>query len=263
MVVHLADDEQYPHRLAEDVEEERRLFHVAITRASTHATIVTGPTSEPVRRRTHQRTVGTSSRVVAPSRTGPGAARRRRQRRRRTTWPRRSTPRGSRRFEALKELRNELRDGKPAYVVFDNKTLVAIARTVPSTLTELSRISGVGPAKLEQYGEAVISLLAAAGVTSGPAGRTAHWRGYGGRSDGRPPPARAPDVARPAAHVGLRGCHPGRHLPDRHVARAPRRGSRRRSTPRRSCSCSAPPPRTTGWPSRSAPGRSCSASTTR
>jgi DNA helicase-2/ATP-dependent DNA helicase PcrA len=44
--------------------------------------------------------------------------------------------------------------------VFDNKTLVAIARTVPSTLTELSRISGVGPAKLERYGEAVIALLA-------------------------------------------------------------------------------------------------------
>ena len=53
-----------------------------------------------------------------------------------------------------------MRDGKPAYVVFDNKTLVAIARTVPSTLTELSRISGVGPAKLERYGEAVIALLA-------------------------------------------------------------------------------------------------------
>ncbi len=86
---------------------------------------------------------------------------------------------GLARFEALKELRNELRDGKPAYVVFDNKTLVAIARTVPSTLTELSRISGVGPAKLERYGEAVISLLATAGVTSGPAGRTAHRQGYG------------------------------------------------------------------------------------
>ena len=45
--------------------------------------------------------------------------------------------------------------------VFDNKTLVAIARTMPTTLTELSRISGVGPAKLERYGEAVITLLAA------------------------------------------------------------------------------------------------------
>ncbi len=43
VVVHLAGAEQYPHRLAEAVEEERRLFNVAITRARRHATIVTGP----------------------------------------------------------------------------------------------------------------------------------------------------------------------------------------------------------------------------
>ncbi len=47
VVVHLADAEQYPHRLADDVEEERRLFHVAITRASRQATIVTGPNPSP------------------------------------------------------------------------------------------------------------------------------------------------------------------------------------------------------------------------
>ena len=46
---------------------------------------------------------------------------------------------GQRRFEALKGLRNGLRDGKPAYVVFDNKTLVAIARQVPASKSELSR----------------------------------------------------------------------------------------------------------------------------
>ena len=57
------------------------------------------------------------------------------------------------------DLRNELRDGKPAYVVFDNKTLVAIARQAPTTLRDLGRISGVGPAKLERYGDAVIGLM--------------------------------------------------------------------------------------------------------
>ena len=57
-------------------------------------------------------------------------------------------------------LRNDLRDGKPAYVVFDNKTLAAIARTAPTTLRDLGRISGVGPAKLERYGNAVIELIA-------------------------------------------------------------------------------------------------------
>ncbi len=159
VIVHFVDSEQYPHRLADDVEEERRLFHVAITRCSTHATIVTGPRPSPfVAELTEE---PSERRVVSSHRPEPAAARR--------ASPSASTSddvaasldaAGLARFEALKELRNELRDGKPAYVVFDNKTLVAIARTVPSTLTELSRISGVGPAKLERYGEAVIALLA-------------------------------------------------------------------------------------------------------
>jgi superfamily II DNA helicase RecQ len=70
-------------------------------------------------------------------------------------------PAGQRRLVALRELRNELRDGKPAYVVFDNKTLAAIARAAPSTLGELARIAGVGPAKLDRYGEAVLAAVAA------------------------------------------------------------------------------------------------------
>ncbi|MGI9644856.1 MAG: ATP-dependent helicase, partial [Ilumatobacteraceae bacterium] len=47
VVVHLADVDQYPHRLAEDEEEERRLFHVAITRASVRAVIVSGEYPSP------------------------------------------------------------------------------------------------------------------------------------------------------------------------------------------------------------------------
>ena len=64
------------------------------------------------------------------------------------------------RFERLKVLRTELAAGKPAYVVFDNKTLAAIARTSPTTKQELSRISGVGPAKLDKYGDAFVELIA-------------------------------------------------------------------------------------------------------
>ncbi len=44
-------------------------------------------------------------------------------------------------------------------MVFDNKTLVAIAREAPTSLRELGRISGVGPAKLERYGDPVIELM--------------------------------------------------------------------------------------------------------
>ena len=48
----------------------------------------------------------------------------------------------------------------PAYTVFQNATLRAIATARPATLAELSEINGVGEAKLAKYGEAVLDLLA-------------------------------------------------------------------------------------------------------
>jgi DNA helicase II / ATP-dependent DNA helicase PcrA len=50
-------------------------------------------------------------------------------------------------------------DEVPPYVVFDNKTLDAIARTRPQTLGDLSQLPGVGPVKLERYGDAVLALV--------------------------------------------------------------------------------------------------------
>ena len=50
-------------------------------------------------------------------------------------------------------------DGKPAYTVFDDKTLASIAQQLPGTLAELAQIKGIGPAKLEQYGDAVLSVI--------------------------------------------------------------------------------------------------------
>jgi DNA helicase-2/ATP-dependent DNA helicase PcrA len=155
VVVHHVDAEQYPHRLAEDVEEERRLFHVAFTRASVHATIVPGPSPSPF---VDELTIEPSSeRVVSSHRTEPVPVR--------STSAKKADPLAgldadaTRRFEHLKQLRTQLAAGKPAYVVFDNKTLAAIARTAPTTKQELSRISGVGPAKLDKYGDAFIELI--------------------------------------------------------------------------------------------------------
>jgi DNA helicase-2/ATP-dependent DNA helicase PcrA len=51
------------------------------------------------------------------------------------------------------------KDEVPPYVVFDNKTLDAIARTRPQTLRDLSALPGVGPVKLERYGDAVLALV--------------------------------------------------------------------------------------------------------
>jgi DNA helicase-2/ATP-dependent DNA helicase PcrA len=49
-------------------------------------------------------------------------------------------------------------DGVPPYVVFHDTVLRAIADAQPRSLGELSQIAGVGPAKLERYGDAVLAV---------------------------------------------------------------------------------------------------------
>ncbi len=64
-------------------------------------------------------------------------------------------------FDRLRALRRELAEERqvPAYVVFNDATLVEMATERPRTLGELSQISGVGPTKLSRYGEVVLALL--------------------------------------------------------------------------------------------------------
>ncbi|MCB0979808.1 MAG: HRDC domain-containing protein, partial [Ilumatobacter sp.] len=50
--------------------------------------------------------------------------------------------------------------GKPAYTVLADAALHAIAAARPSSLDELAAIKGVGPAKLAQYGNALLDLVA-------------------------------------------------------------------------------------------------------
>jgi ATP-dependent DNA helicase RecQ len=57
-------------------------------------------------------------------------------------------------------------EGVPAYVVFSNSTLRAIAAHQPTDLAALERIKGIGPAKLAQYGEAVVQLVRSHGAES-------------------------------------------------------------------------------------------------
>jgi DNA helicase-2/ATP-dependent DNA helicase PcrA len=222
VIVHLADDDQYPHRLADDVEEERRLLHVAITRARRHATIVTGrrpspfiaelttePTAELVTERPTARPERARVATAPPRTTGSdhplldrstvlaapglvlvdqgtewavsevddeavvavqGGATRRfaigsqvvtvgRQRGALQLPPPSARPESVWAYDELRRFRESARNGKPAYVVFDDKTLAAIADALPSTLVDLARVKGVGPAKLEQYGDAVLALV--------------------------------------------------------------------------------------------------------
>ena len=47
----------------------------------------------------------------------------------------------------------------PAYVIFHDATLAAIAALAPRTLADLQGISGLGAKKLEAYGEEVLRVV--------------------------------------------------------------------------------------------------------
>jgi len=69
-----------------------------------------------------------------------------------------------RRYAALKAWRAEVarEHNLPAYVIFHDATLVAIAQTAPQSRLELQGISGLGVRKLEAYGDAVLEVIEAA-----------------------------------------------------------------------------------------------------
>jgi len=66
-------------------------------------------------------------------------------------------------FEALRELRAQLarEQNLPAYVIFHDATLRAMASERPRDLDALARVNGVGLSKLERYGERVLAVLRA------------------------------------------------------------------------------------------------------
>jgi ATP-dependent DNA helicase RecQ len=69
-------------------------------------------------------------------------------------------------FEALRAWRSQEAKQRsvPPYVVFHDKTLRAIAIDRPASMAELSGISGLGQAKLANYGTAVLALVAGVGA---------------------------------------------------------------------------------------------------
>ncbi|MEJ2481603.1 MAG: ATP-dependent DNA helicase [Gemmatimonadota bacterium] len=64
-------------------------------------------------------------------------------------------------FQKLRVLRKRLADeqGVPAYIVFSDKVLWKMIDARPSTLARMLDVPGVGPAKLERYGEAFLEAL--------------------------------------------------------------------------------------------------------
>jgi ATP-dependent DNA helicase UvrD/PcrA len=127
------EEKELPSRQArrpEELADERRLFYVGMTRAKRGLAITW---------------VGKPSRFLLEL--GSGAAES-------------AAPPAA--FETLRawRLRRARTDDVPAFHVFHNSTLEEIAGRCPRSLAELAAVPGVGPAKLERYGEEVLAALA-------------------------------------------------------------------------------------------------------
>jgi DNA helicase-2/ATP-dependent DNA helicase PcrA len=164
VVVYEATAGLVPHRLADAIEEERRIFHVAITRCSSSVTVISGQPPSPF---VDQMTVARDPSAPEPpplkadgarARNGAGAA----PKPRRSPPPAASSIEVARRREQLRTWRAERskRDGVPAYVVFSDATLVELAEYRPSSADELLSISGIGPTKVDRYGAELLAVLA-------------------------------------------------------------------------------------------------------
>jgi ATP-dependent DNA helicase RecQ len=67
-------------------------------------------------------------------------------------------------MSALKAKRRALAEAQkvPAYVVFNDKTLIEMAESRPETLDQMARIGGVGAKKLERYGDEFLAVITGA-----------------------------------------------------------------------------------------------------
>ena len=176
----------------ESIEEERRLLYVAVTRAEHDLTLswarsrqpggrahrfvsrfLTTLAQAPSERASERRGSGgqdLNSRTPRRRRRGPASCR---------TCGKALVTAGERTigrcrncpatfdedfFDQLRDWRREQATSKgvPAYVVFTDATLIAIAEQLPSDLDSLSSIPGVGPAKLEAYAQDILALVTAA-----------------------------------------------------------------------------------------------------
>jgi DNA helicase-2/ATP-dependent DNA helicase PcrA len=205
-----ADSGSMPHELSDDIEEERRVFHVALTRGRVSVTVLadearpsrflaemegTAPVEpEPSKARSdltpsrvpadavfvtvgdeititggYQGTVDeilTTGALVKLAETGAVMALPWGEKMTKAGVSGRLTPGGGAVDAGLVErlkmwrLGQAKAQGVPAYVVFNDRTLEAIAALRPTTETALLEIPGIGPAKLEAYGDQLLDLLA-------------------------------------------------------------------------------------------------------
>ena len=144
-----------------ELAEERRLLYVGITRARRYlwlswATTRTGASGRGGRRnrsRFLDGLVPASARRVAAAETGGRAAANRPSRSTRPTGRRSRT-----RSRAWRTARARA-DAVAPFIVFHDSTIEAIAARRPRSMAELRRVPGVGPMKLDRYGEEIIGVV--------------------------------------------------------------------------------------------------------
>ena len=158
------------------VDEERRLFYVAVTRAERvlHLSYAEQRGGRSTRRRPSpyldelEPVIDAMQRGATPADAGAHLPRARaavqaaRGSRPKGALPRTLDPADRPLFEALKQWRAQRSRAAavPAFVVFDDKTLVAIASTRPSDQGTLLSVPGIGPTKLERFGGEVLDIVA-------------------------------------------------------------------------------------------------------
>ena len=84
-------------------------------------------------------------------------------------------------LSALKAKRRALAEAAsvPAYIIFNDRTLIEMAEQRPTTLDQMARIGGVGAKKLERYGAEFLAVITGAAEELHPARRR-----LAGRSEG-------------------------------------------------------------------------------
>jgi DNA helicase II / ATP-dependent DNA helicase PcrA len=136
-------------RSVSDPREERRLLYVGITRARTNL-YLSWPDEPRSKPSPFLVELGAGDVARAASRTAP---------------PRRAAPVAVSAdgpvFDRLKAWRRERAkaDGVPAYVVFHDATLAAIAEELPTNRAALATVQGIGPTKLERYADELLEIV--------------------------------------------------------------------------------------------------------
>ena len=165
----------------EQVEEERRLLYVGVTRAREHIAISWSLSRSPggrAGRRPSRFLDGLHSGRSRPAASAGASSRRRGPATCRVCGKPLTAPVARKLgrcegcpsaydeqlFERLREWRAEQARSQsvPAYVVFTDATLTALAELRPTTEAQLLAVSGIGRAKLERYGADVLGLCAGA-----------------------------------------------------------------------------------------------------